>query len=370
MLVGYTSDASLVVCRINTRTHLPCIAHTDNNLYSTPISYVLPFRQLVTSLSHSHLYNPKPRLTAGMSLLNNLIQVFDKYGRARPQPVENTQATQILQNVDEILDESWKMLAGIKSRLTVEEFAAIESRHNQLYLTVVDVKQDVRGRQKNKVFFASPDEQKVFLIRMRKLLERCEIHHTDVLSTSRRAHLLTSPQAPGSASTPSAPVSTKQGGSSKTEWLSIVSESNSSIDPSDSEIDISSLSQSDSESSSSSQRFIATVAHIPRSALATEEELKAQLPDDDSYYRILICGNKRKRAVIVDPNPHLFSANYDDEDAERSQDEILRVGDMLMKSDPQKLEGHQVVHSYRGPSFISSFISSWNYNNLPLGGMV
>lgn len=306
-----------------------------------------------------------------MSLFNNLIQVFDKFGRAKSQTqlVESTQATQLLKNVDDMLDESYKMLMGIKSKVPDREFQSYEHDHNQLYVMVVDVKSDIRGREKNQIFFASAAERDAFYIRMRKLLERCEVHHTDVLSASRKAYLHASRQALELEATPPTAVSTKQEGSSETAWLSIVKESSSTLELTDDDTDLSSLSQSGSESSSNPQQFIATVAHIPKSVLATEEELKSQLPDDDSYYRILICGNKRKRAVVVDPNPHQIS-NYDDKDAEHSQDEILRVADMLMKSNPEQLEGHQVVHSYHGPSFISSFISSWNYNNLHLGGML
>ncbi|KAJ1299619.1 hypothetical protein OPQ81_000689 [Rhizoctonia solani] len=317
-----------------------------------------------------HAEYAHPRNT--MSLFNNLIQLFDKFGRAKSptQLVEGPQATELLKNVDTMLDESYKMIMAIKSKVPEKEFKAYEHDHNQLYVMVVDVKSDVRERENNQIFFASDADRMEFYVRMRKLLSLCDAHHTDVLSASRKAYLQETRKAITSAVASTDPVSTLKEGSPQKEWLSIVSEYNSSLELSEDHVDMSSLSYSGSESSSDSQRFIATVAQIPRSALATEEDLKCQLPDDDSYYRILICGNKRKRAVVVDPNPHLISANYSDEDALHSQDEILRVGDMLMKSDPQQLEGHQVVHSYRGLSFISSFISSWNYNNLPLGGMV
>ncbi|CAE6519115.1 unnamed protein product [Rhizoctonia solani] len=276
-----------------------------------------------------------------------------------------------------MLEESCKMLSGIKARVPAPEFESMELRHNQLYLMVVDVKSDIRGRQGNQVFFANAAERDESYIQVRQLLTRCQIHHNDVLEDG-----------------------------SQTEWLSIVSESASGIhtpsplsagkltthtnhrpfrERNRPRINVATgfgiiwklyifvsfaLTSRPANLVFAAQQFIATVAHIPRRALATEEELQAQLPDDDSYYRILICGNKRKRAFVVDTKPHFISASYNDLDAERSQDEILRVGDMLMQSDPQKLEGHQVVQGYRGPSFISSFISSWHYDSLPLGGMV
>ncbi|KAJ1308151.1 hypothetical protein OPQ81_003869 [Rhizoctonia solani] len=327
-------------------------SHPTQTIAYSPIPNV-PLRSLLTSLSHSYLQN----LRAPVGRQHVTVQQLDP------------SAMQLVKNVDDILDECWKMLTGMKSRLPASEFDHIESRHNQLYLTVVDVKSDIRGRQQKHVFFASPAERELFLIRMRKLLGQCEIHHTDVLSASRRAHLQAGHQAVESTSNLPTPVSASPG-DSQPEWLSIVSEYDTSLDSSEDEVDTSSLSQSGSESSGDSQRFIATVAHIPRSALATEEGLGSQLPDDDSYYRILICGNKRKRAIVVDPKPHPISAKHGDKDAEHSQDEILQVGDMLMKGNPKQLEGHQVVHSYRGPSFISSFISSWNYGSLPLGGML
>ncbi|CUA72944.1 hypothetical protein RSOLAG22IIIB_10417 [Rhizoctonia solani] len=288
-----------------------------------------------------------------MSLFNNFIQIFGR--GSKTQLVDSQQASQLLRNVDDMLDESRKMLGGIRERVPTSVYQSMEFQHNQLYLMVVDVKSDVRGRQGNQVFFANTAERDEFYVQIRQLITRCQIHHNDVLSVSRRAYQ-SNLQSGETASIAPTSFSTSQEDGSNTEWLSIVSES-----VSENEIDL---------SIPVDQQFIATVAHVPKSALATEEELQAQLPDDDSYYRILICGNKRKRAVVVDTKPHLISTNYDDEDTKRSQAEILRVGDMLMKSDPKQLEGHQLVESYQGPSFISSFISSWSYNGLPLGGMV
>ncbi|KAJ1299833.1 hypothetical protein OPQ81_011124 [Rhizoctonia solani] len=142
------------------------------------------------------------------------------------------------------------------------------------------------------------------------------------------------------------------------------------IAPNMNELDITSSSQSGSESSGDSQWFTTTVVNIPGSNTATEEELGFQLPVDHSYYRILICKNEHKKVIIVDPELYPISANNGDEETEHLQDEILQLGDILMRSNRQQLEGHQAVHSYRGSSFISSFISYWNYCILPLGGMV
>ncbi|CAE6431232.1 unnamed protein product [Rhizoctonia solani] len=341
-----------------------------------------------------------------MSLFNNFVQIFGR--GSNTQVVDNRQATQLLKNVDDMLEESCKMLSGIKARVPAPEFESMELRHNQLYLMVVDVKSDIRGRQGNQVCFANAAERDEFYIQVRQLLTRCQIHHNDVLTISRRAYQrnLQLQAADSPSPTSSTPISTTKEDGSQTEWLSIVSESASGIhtpsplsagkltthtnhrpfrERNRPRINVAigfgiiwklyifvsfALTSRPANLVFAAQQFIATVAHIPRRALATEEELQAQLPDDDSYYRILICGNKRKRAVVVDTKPHFISASYNDSDAERSQDEILRVGDMLMQSDPQKLEGHQVVQGYRGPSFISSFISSWHYDSLPLGGMV
>ncbi|KAG8699404.1 hypothetical protein FRC11_013708 [Ceratobasidium sp. 423] len=316
-----------------------------------------------------------------MSLFNNLI----KFGRAKSQMQLFCAQAKQLQNLDDMLCKSRKTLTDIKDKVPEKEFESYDNYHNGLYLMVVDAKVDIRRREKKQVFFANTAERDAFNIRVRKLSDLCESHCTDVLSASRRA----SPPAPASPT----PVSTQQDDSSELDWMSTFSGSYFSLDPSEGRADISKLSHSDSEAPGDSRQFIATVSHTPKSALATEEELRAQLPDGDSYYRILICENRWKRTVVVatvkkDPKPHYISTNYDDEDAERSQDEILRVGDMLMKSDPEqyvglligdtialtwaiiRLEGHQVIHSYSGPSFISSFISFWNFNSLPLGGMV
>ncbi|KAG8683527.1 hypothetical protein FRC11_013455, partial [Ceratobasidium sp. 423] len=263
-----------------------------------------------------------------MSLFNNLIKVFDNFGREKSQTqlVEGAEATQLLKRVDNMLDQSFKMLAAIKDRVPNQEFKEYEFEHNQLYIMVVDVKSDIQEQGNDQVFFASTAERDAFYIRIQKLLERCALHRTEVLLRAKMVvhsfgiklflgYLI--PFLPGVLSRSQHPTT----------------------DPSEDEVDISTLAQSSSEAPGDSQQFIAALAHFPKSALATEEELRAQLPDDDSYYRILICGNKSKRAVVVatvkkDPKLHYASTN-DDEDAERSQAEILRVGNMLMKNDPK-----------------------------------
>ncbi|KAJ1299983.1 hypothetical protein OPQ81_003831 [Rhizoctonia solani] len=260
-----------------------------------------------------------------MSLLNNFVRIFS--GGTRNQVVDSQQASRLLRTLDDMLDESWKMLTCIRSRLPAPELESIEVRHNQLYLMVVDVKSDIRGRQGNQVFFASTAERDEFYVQIRQLISRCQIHHEDVITISRRMYEQNPAQQAASSSSAPAPISTEM--NRRARWIS------------------SRFSKSGSESSSDSQRFIASVAHVPSSALATEEELRSQLPDGESYYRILICGNQRKRVIVVDPKPHLISANCGDEDAEHSQEEILRVGDMLMKSDPDQYVVFLLVYHLR-----------------------
>jgi hypothetical protein len=64
-----------------------------------------------------------------MSLFNNFVQLFGK--GCNTQVVDSQQASQLLNNVDDMLDESWKMLAGIKARVPDHEFDSMEFQHNQ-----------------------------------------------------------------------------------------------------------------------------------------------------------------------------------------------------------------------------------------------
>ncbi|KAG8727255.1 hypothetical protein FRC11_013602 [Ceratobasidium sp. 423] len=144
-----------------------------------------------------------------MSLFHNLVHIFG--GGSMNQIVDSQQASQLIKNVDDTVHESWKMLLALKALLPAPELQAIEFEHNQLYLMVVEVKSDVRGRQGRQVFFANATERDEFYVQVQQLLERCKIHHNDLMSVSRRAYQRAlEAQAAGPSSASPTPVSTNQ----------------------------------------------------------------------------------------------------------------------------------------------------------------
>ncbi|KDN39489.1 hypothetical protein RSAG8_08784, partial [Rhizoctonia solani AG-8 WAC10335] len=301
---------------------------------------------------------------------SNLVQMFDRSGKVRSRIIEGQKAMDVLSEVDNLLDESLKLLSGVKPVLTDDQHASFSDKHAELYLAVVAVRSDVRDRGEQDEFFSSAAEKAAFYKEVQKLLTLSRSYHRDVVSTSQRArrdkNLLKLKGA-------SAPVTSAQqpAGTSATPGA-IPSTTVSSVGHSTESTEFSFPSEIISVDSNSAEPYLATVSHIPQSAIDSEMELISQLQTEDHYYRILICGNKYKRAVVLDLNPHYIKKDDPEDDAEHPQDDFLKVGDMLMKGDPQSLEDHKLIDSYEGPSFITSIFSqlSLNASSLISGGMV
>ncbi|CAE6453744.1 unnamed protein product [Rhizoctonia solani] len=297
----------------------------------------------------------------------NLVQIFDRSGKAKAQVIEGQKAMDVLSEVDNLLDESLKLLAGVKPVLTSEQHASFSDKHTELYLAVVAVRSDVRDRGDQDEFFSSAEEKAAFYKEVQKLLKLSRSYHRDVVSASQQARrnndLLKLKDASASAS---------QATGTSTTIDAISSTAVSSVAYSNQSTEFDFPSDVISVDSNSAEPYVATVAHISQSVIASEIELISQLPSEDHYYRILICGNKYKRAVVLDPNPHFIKNDDPDDDAEHPQDDFLKVGDMLMKSNSQSLGEHKLIDSYEGPSFITSIFSqlSLSASNLISGGMV
>lgn len=288
--------------------------------------------------------------------MKGLTQVF-----SRSRSSDGGEAKELLATVDDLLTQSNRLLNSISRRLPSNQFETFEYKYTELNLMAIEVKDDVRERDQKRIFFENEEEKQSFQSDIRKLLQQCETYRNDVVTASRRVQ-----EGTPSTSSTGYPISDElaeaPGSSSETNspspWLSIVADATSPDEQPERSADPGSIGPT--------QRFIATVACNRKDLITGEPFTPSQ--DESVYFRILICGNRSKRAVVVDTNPH----HLDEKNANTAQDDLLRVGDMMMKSDPQKLEEHQVVDSYRGPSFIASFISTFAYtsSNLLTGGMV
>ncbi|KDN39487.1 hypothetical protein RSAG8_08782, partial [Rhizoctonia solani AG-8 WAC10335] len=254
---------------------------------------------------------------------SSFVQIFDRSGKTKACVVEGRQAMDMLQQVDILLDESSKLLAGAKPQLTKEQQISFEDKHHQLYLAVVSARADLRDNEERDTFFSSEEEKAEFYSEIRQLLRQCRSYHRNVVTASQRAHASKNMVKLKALTAASASVASS--GSNQT-WLTVTPTTRHSAQDG----------QPGPPPETPDLPYLASVAHIPQSALATEEELLSQLPNDNSYYRILICGNKFKRAVVLDPNPHqIKKSDSDEDDAERVHSGFLQVGDMLMANDLQ-----------------------------------
>lgn len=285
------------------------------------------------------------------------------------------EAIDLLKSADDLLDESFKMLAGAQPRLSPGEYDDYRTQHDKLYWMVVAVRTDGRDKEEQEGFFATPEEKQQFYSRVQKVFRDCRTYHTDVISVSRQAHNRRNISQLDNNSTTSTQIAPTQQATGSAQWVQVPinSRTSSMLDALDDQNKPESLPAIRDGESRSVQPFIATLAHIPQAALAAGDEILSQLPDDgDGFYQILICGNRNKRAIIVDPNLH-YPNEPGSEDAEGPQNDILQVGNMMMGTDPQSLmAGHELIDSYQGPSFITSLISTFSLgtSGLTLGGMV
>ncbi|KAG8731453.1 hypothetical protein FRC11_004117, partial [Ceratobasidium sp. 423] len=201
---------------------------------------------------------------------------------------DGREAKELLQTVDGLLTKSSELLNSLP--LPIRQFETFEYKHTELTLMVIEVQDDVRERARKRVFFETVEEKEMFQSDIRKLLQQCETYYNDVVSASRQVQ----------GDVPS--VSTSQGTSSdastelpsKTDdpvppWLSIVADAVS-------EAEKSSNPSVDSGGVGSTKRFIATVARTSQTDPTSGEVTSSA--DDNTYYRILLCVNDNKRAVV------------------------------------------------------------------------
>ncbi|CAE6438505.1 unnamed protein product [Rhizoctonia solani] len=305
-----------------------------------------------------------------MLSLKGLSNVF---GRGRSG--DSKEAKELLTTVDDLLTQSNKLLNSISRRIPSRQFETFEYKYTELNLMVIDIKDDVREREQKRIFFESEEEKELFQSDIRKLLQQCETYRNDVvvgcfspmpllmLINDRYPlvwHQTASRRVQGgvasgsileetSSDTPSQPP--PQASNITSPWLSIVADATFQEKPHGSDVD--------PDEVGPTKRFIATVSrNVQKGTVSGDVASPSQ--NDNGYFRILIYTN------LHHPDEN------DAYTASRSQDDLLRLGDMLMKSDPQELEGHQIVDSHQGPSFIASFMSTFAYNpsNMLAGGML
>ncbi|CUA67660.1 hypothetical protein RSOLAG22IIIB_07507 [Rhizoctonia solani] len=321
-----------------------------------------------------------------MPLWRSIVQKLDWSGKPKDQAVEveGAKALEVLQQVDTLLDESLKMLVSAKPALSNREINMFEDKHSELYLAVVAVKSEVRDKKDQDDFFSSPEEKTEFYTEVQKLLRQCQTYHRDVLTASQRARLNKSRLNISDIATSASSTEQTLKSSSNLSWVTVALSAGSSAEgegegegegPGEM---IRHLAETSGEYDSGLP-YLANIVHIPKSALATEEELLSMLPDDNHFYRVVMYGNKRKRVVLMDPNLYSIDKEDSDDDGDyftamsshkmaqeisvgHPQNEIFKVGKMLMKKDPESLKDNATYISYEGTSFVTSIISLLSLN--------
>ncbi|KAG8756579.1 hypothetical protein FRC11_005210 [Ceratobasidium sp. 423] len=348
-----------------------------------------------------------------MPIWKSIVQNLIRSWKLRDHTVEVAKAWDLLGQVGTLLDKSQKTLVSIKPALAKEEVDMFEGKHHQLYLALVIIRTDVREKQERDDFFSSPEEKTEFYTEVQKLLRQCQSYHRDVLyflledaplksprsqTTSQRAHLNEAMLQFKDTISPASSAQPTPWSSLNPSWVAIAPSVGSSGDyfllPPDPDGETlgqlvgpsggadpgasgcsnitSLLLYKELSRCNAGLPYFANIVHIPQSASATEQELLSGHPGGGHYHRLVVYGNRQKRVVVYDPNPHPTKRDDPEDDAERSPDEFLQIGDMLMTSDPQNFEDHAITSTSQGSSLVTSILSMWSLNpdSLRLGGMV
>lgn len=279
---------------------------------------------------------------------SNLVQVFNSggpIGRATLRLVEGDDAAVMIKRVENLLEDSMKVLKSHERLIHAEEYKTFDIAHRRLLLRVVEVKSEIQTQETRNLFSASPAERQAYQSEIHQLYDRAQIYHRDVLTASRRAQeyedrmLFNVDENPSSASGSSEQIP------GSTTWYSVISSpSGSSLDGS------SAQSEPGSEASTDAEPFLA-VAHIRDSNEDNPE-------GEETYRRILIMESKRKRMIMIDPNPCYLKDGAEPVN-ETSLLEMSKAGETLLRAaDPEDLEGYHAIGKQEEPSWVDSMIQS------------
>lgn len=155
------------------------------------------------------------------------MQYFDKAaggkGNSATHLLGSKESVELLAKVDNLLDESIRRLSGIQGNLNARQFKIYRTKHNQLYLMVVEVKTEIREREENAIFFLNTAEKEQLNSKIQKRHKQCKAYHTDIITVSRRVYEMDSQvemNDPGALVGPasahqliSSPISSKPSGS-------------------------------------------------------------------------------------------------------------------------------------------------------------
>ncbi|KAH7332959.1 hypothetical protein B0J17DRAFT_631953 [Rhizoctonia solani] len=218
---------------------------------------------------------------------DRIAQVFSfgsQWGSDAVRLVEGNDALAMLKRVEDILQDSMRVLESHERLMSEGEFNMFSIMHRNLVLKVVEVKHETQEQRSRSLFSASPADRQSFRIDHEAvhLFKQAQIYQRDVLTASRRAqlaeeenflkqHELASEANSSQTQEPTDPTTT---------WYSVIS----------------STPRTDSTLSEEPDSDVATLAHVRPKKLESADK---ESTDGESYRQILILEMKDRTMIML-----------------------------------------------------------------------
>lgn len=292
---------------------------------------------------------------------SKIAQVFsfgDQWGRDAVRLVEGNNASEMLKRVEEILEDSMRLLSSHERVMAEREFTTFSIKHRHLVLKVVEVKHQVNEQKSRSAFSASPAGIQPFRLDQEviQLSRQAQIYHSDLLTASRRAQIAEEERFLGRYSIHPHEDSLQTELPDPTTWYSVVSYKSST--------DSLSVSETGSDAATLVNRepYLALVHVRPAEAGSSEGST------DDSYRQILITESSDKTVIMINPN-RCHPNKEPDPLNESTLLEMSRASEALLRAtDPGSLQGYEVDNTQQHEtSWVDSFVHTLSRLGVGIG---
>ncbi|KAJ1300187.1 hypothetical protein OPQ81_011937 [Rhizoctonia solani] len=298
---------------------------------------------------------------------SKIAQVFSfgsQWGDNTVRLVEGTDAAAMLKRVEGILEDSLRVLLSHERVLTQGELNSFSVKHRNLLLKVIEVKQEVYDEKSQATPPADLAEREPFRLdqEISRLYQEARIYRRDVIRASRRAQanvettfedLSSTENKLGLSGAPEVP-------DPATTWYSVIAPSTRSL------IDSLDVSEAGSDTSTLVGRepFLAVARVRPQRSCSSDLEGSA---DSETYREVLILESNEKTVILFNPSRRYLDRGLDPSD-EASLLEMSRAGEALLQAtNPQKLQGYEVIASQHETSWVDSFVSTLSRLGVGIG---
>lgn len=296
---------------------------------------------------------------------DRIAQVFSfgsQWGSDAVRLVEGNDALAMLKRVEDILQDSMRVLESHERLMSEGEFNMFSIMHRNLVLKVVEVKHETQEQRSRSLFSASPADRQSFRIDHEAvhLFKQAQIYQRDVLTASRRAqlaeeenflkqHELASEANSSQTQEPTDPTTT---------WYSVISSTPRTDSTLSEEPD------SDVATLVDRQPYLA-VAHVRPKKLESADK---ESTDGESYRQILILEMKDRTMIMLNPNRCHLNEESNPLN-ENSLLELSRAGEALLRAtNPESLQGYEVVKPPQNEtSWVDSFVNTLSRLGVGIG---